>query len=191
MGQRLSDAAFPGSDDDAMMHLDRSEKIFTIGTIILLVIFAAAVAISSLAYGIQVPAPPEFENIDPRTVATPGVSPWGDPVEERVRELAPGHYEVYMLAQTWQFTPGSTFFGGDPLRIPAGSTVTFYITSKDIQHGFRLENTNINMMVIPGEVSTLTATFDEPGEYDFICHEYCGINHHLMYGQLIVEPNEG
>ena len=71
--------------------------------------------------------------------------------------------------------------------VPAGSTVTFYVTSKDIQHGFRIQGTNVSMMILPGEVSKLTATFDEPGEYDIVCHEYCGVNHHTMFGKIIVE----
>ncbi|WP_420643141.1 cytochrome c oxidase subunit II [Candidatus Leptofilum sp.] len=162
-----------------MIHIDPRERNFIIGTTILLLIFGTAVLVSSFAFGFQVPAP--VDRIDPRVVATPGESPWGEPVEERLRELAPNKYEVYVLAQTWSFQPRE-------IRVPAGSTVTFMLTSKDVQHGFYLNGTNINMMVLPGEVSKLTATFDEPGEYNFVCNEYCGINHHIMYGQLIVEP---
>lgn len=160
------------------MHVDRTEKLFIIGAIVLLVVFALAVGISGFAYGIQLPLPEQ--RVDPQTVATPGVSPFGDPVDERVRELAPGKYEAYILSQTWVFLPSE-------IRIPAGSTVTFYLTSKDVQHGFKLDGTNINMMVLPGEISTLTATFDEPGTYNYICHEYCGVGHHTMFGRLIVE----
>jgi cytochrome c oxidase subunit 2 len=43
------------------------------------------------------------------------------------------------------------------------------------------------MMILPGQVSTLTAKLDNPGTYNFICHEYCGQLHHTMYGRLIVE----
>jgi cytochrome c oxidase subunit 2 len=28
---------------------------------------------------------------------------------------------------------------------------------------------------------------DEPGSYSIICNEYCGLQHHLMRGQIIVE----
>lgn len=160
------------------MHVDRTEKIFIISSIILVVIFALAIAASSLAYGIQVPAP--YAQVNPNTVATPGASPFGAPVDERVRELAPGKYEAYILAQTWVFQPNE-------VRIPAGSEITFYLTSKDVQHGFNLEGTNINMQILPGQVSTLTATFNEPGERFFICHEYCGVGHQTMYGRLVVE----
>ncbi|HUF70564.1 MAG TPA: hypothetical protein VMM79_18085 [Longimicrobiales bacterium] len=43
------------------------------------------------------------------------------------------------------------------------------------------------MMLIPGQVSRNTYTFDEPGEHLIICHEYCGIAHHAMFGRVIVE----
>ena len=160
------------------MHIDRSEKIYIIGSIILLVVFASAIVISGFAFGIQVPLPEA--QVNPNTVATPGVSPWGNPPEERVRELAPGKYEAYLLAQTWVFSPAT-------VTVPVGSEVTFYLTSKDVQHGFYLQGTNINMMVLPGQVSKLTATFDTPGEHYFICHEYCGVGHQTMYGKLVVE----
>jgi len=157
---------------------------------VLLTIFAAAVLISGFAYGIQVPEP--YDKVDPRTVATPGVSPWGDPAEERIRELADNKYEIYVMAEMWKFSPGGMppMGGGEPpIRIPAGSTVTFYVTSKDIQHGFKIQDTNINMMILPGEVSKLTATFDEPGIYQILCTEFCGSNHHFMYGQIeVTEP---
>ncbi len=177
MGKCLPDNV--GAGGKRMIHIDARERNFIIGTIVLLLIFGTSVLVSSFAFGFQVPAP--VERVDPRLVATPGQSPWGDPVDERIHELAPNKYEVYILAQAWNFQPGK-------IVVPVGSTVTFYLTSKDVQHGFRLDNTNVSMMVLPGEVSRLTATFDEPGEYNFVCHEYCGVGHHTMFGQLIVEP---
>lgn len=42
-------------------------------------------------------------------------------------------------------------------------------------------------MVIPGQVSRVTVTFEEPGEYPYVCNEYCGVGHHTMSGKVIVE----
>jgi cytochrome c oxidase subunit 2 len=159
------------------MHIDRYERLFIYAAVVLLVVFMGALAVSSFAFGIRVPT--AYEKVDPRTVATPP-SPWGLPAEERIRELSPGNYEVYLLAQMWQFSPNT-------ITVPAGSRVTFYSTSKDVQHGFKIIDTNINIMALPGEVGVLTATFDEPGTYNFVCHEYCGALHHTMYGQVVVE----
>ena len=159
------------------MHIDRYERLFIYAAVALLVVFMGALAVSSFAFGIRVPT--AYEKVDPRTVATPP-SPWGLPAEERLRELSPGNYEVYLLGQMWQFSPNT-------ITVPAGSRVTFYVTSKDVQHGFKIIDTNINIMALPGEVGVLTATFDEPGTYNFVCHEYCGALHHTMYGQVVVE----
>lgn len=162
-----------------MMHIDRHEKIFIIASAVLLALFALVIGVSAFAYGVQLPSPEQ--KVNPNTVATPGVSPFGEPIAERVRELAPGRYEAYILSRAWSFQPNE-------VRVPVGSSVTFYVTSIDVLHGFKIERTNINVMVIPGQVSKLTATFTEPGTYNFICNEYCGVGHHTMYGRLIVEP---
>lgn len=156
------------------MHIDPYEKNWIRLSIGLLVVFATAVTIAGFAFGFQVPSPEG--RVDPRTVATEG--PWADP---GLRELTPGQkYEVYILAQTWSFLPNQ-------ITVPVGAEVTFYVTSKDVQHGFKLQDTNINMQIVPGQVSKLTTTFDEPGVHNFICTEYCGAAHAIMYGTLTVE----
>jgi cytochrome c oxidase subunit 2 len=42
-------------------------------------------------------------------------------------------------------------------------------------------------MVIPGQVSKLTITFSKAGTYNFICTEFCGSGHGVMYGAVIVK----
>jgi cytochrome c oxidase subunit 2 len=160
------------------MHIDPRERNYIVVTTAMIIIFATALLVSAFAYGIQVPTP--YERVNPNEIATPGASPWGAPIDERVRELAPYKYEAYILAQVWAFLPNR-------ITVPEGSSITFYVTSKDVQHGFIIADTNINMMIIPGQVSTLTATFDKAGEYNFICNEYCGVGHQTMFGTIIVE----
>jgi cytochrome c oxidase subunit 2 len=164
-------------DEEPSFHADAYEKKWIAFSMVLLVAFAATVAIAGFAFGFQVPGPES--QVDPRTVADSG--PFSEP---GLRDLGGGEYEVYMLSQQYLFTPRE-------IRVPAGSTVTFHITSVDVQHGFKLQDTNINMQIVPGQVSRLTAEFDEPGEYPYICHEYCGIAHAAMFGSLIVEAGGG
>ncbi|RME84633.1 MAG: cytochrome C oxidase subunit II, partial [Caldilineae bacterium] len=73
------------------------------------------------------------------------------------------------------------------IHIPAGATLTMFLTSRDVQHGFYVIGTDINVMVVPGQVSRVEHTFDEPGEYQILCHEYCGAGHQTMAGKIIVE----
>jgi cytochrome c oxidase subunit 2 len=100
--------------------------------------------------------------------------------EPGVVQIAPGQYEVRMTAQIWAFVPNE-------IRVPAGSTVHFWATSRDVVHGLLVPRHNINVMVLPGQISHAQARFDTPGEYPIICHEYCGIAHHTMAGRIIVE----
>jgi cytochrome c oxidase subunit II len=160
------------------LHVDRYESAWMRLSFTVLVIFFIAITISAFSAGFQLPG--VYQRIDPASLLNEG-SPFANP---QVRELSPGNYEVHIRAQIWLFTPGE-------IRIPAGSKVKFYVTSMDVQHGIKILKTNINMMVLPGQVSTLSATFNEPGTYQFVCHEYCGAAHHTMYGQIIVEePSE-
>lgn len=164
--------------EEDVLHVDYYESLWMRISIVILVIFFLGVTVSAFAQGFQLPG--AYERIDPETLFDEG-SPWANP---QLRELAPGRYEVHLRGQIWTFTPNL-------IEIPAGSRITFYATSQDVQHGVKITNTNINMMLLPGQVSMLTATFDEPGTYDFICHEYCGTLHHTMYGQIVVtEPVE-
>ncbi len=159
-----------------MIHVHTYEKWWIAFTIIMLVAFTAAIGLSAFVTGIQVPAPEA--RVDPKTVAqTP---PFDNP---GLRELAPGKYEAYIVAQAspWKFYPSE-------IRVPLGSTVTFFVVSVDVQHGFRVQDTNVNMMVLPGQVSKLTATFDKAGEFPYVCSEYCGVGHQNMFGKVIVEP---
>jgi cytochrome c oxidase subunit 2 len=167
------------------LHVDRYEAAWIRISLITIVVFAIAVISASVTYGIHVPG--VHGRVDPAKLMEP-TSPFADP---KLQEVAPGEYELYVRAQTWSFAPLDPL---NPLRVPAGSTIRFYVTSLDVQHGFKINDTNVNMMVLPGQISTLTAQFDKPGTYNVVCHEYCGsggptIGHHTMYGQIIVEES--
>lgn len=161
------------------LHIDRYEAAWIRISLITVTVFALAVVTASVTYGIHLPG--SHGRINPNTLLTPP-SPFANP---EVREISPGKYEAYIRAQVWSFLPGE-------IHVPAGSEITFYVTSMDVQHGFKVMETNINMMVLPGQISTLKAKFDKPGTYNFVCTEFCGaggeqIGHHTMYGKIIVE----
>ena len=97
----------------------------------------------------------------------------------RVVKLDEKTYQVFMVAKMWSFTP-------DKIYIPVGSDVDFYLTSNDVVHGFNIAEKNVNLMAIFGGVGKTTVRFDKPGIYNIVCHEYCGIGHQFMHGQVIV-----
>ena len=157
------------------MHVHRYESAWAKLSIALAIVFFCAVMTAAIAGGIQLPSPQGY--VDPKDLSstdfhTPGL-----------RELSPGNYEVYIIGQIWRWDPNE-------IRIPEGSNLTIYLTSRDVQHGFKVVGTDINLMVIPGQVSRAEHYFEEPGEYLIVCHEYCGLQHQTMAGKIIVEPAE-
>lgn len=161
------------------MEIHRFEAIWFAASLLLIVGFIATVTYGAVGVGIRMVDDQGGTIADP---ANPTESPnFEDP---GVYTAGQNRYDVYVIARQFLFNPGTT----SPIRVPAGSTVTFYVTSADVLHGFEVVDTNINVMVIPGQVTELTVTFEDPGTYGIICNEYCGGGHHTMEGRLTVVP---
>jgi cytochrome c oxidase subunit 2 len=155
------------------MKVHTYEKAFLAVGILVLLTSGAALIYASVARGIHLPG--VSGRIDPRRVyQTP---PFDKP---GVRQTGPGRYEAVVVSQTWAFVPPE-------IRVPVDAEVTFTATSVDVIHGFNIEGTRLNMMLIPGQISRNSYRFSEPGEHLVICHEYCGLGHHTMAGKVIVE----
>jgi cytochrome c oxidase subunit II len=133
------------------------------------------VAIVLTGFGMHITVPGDEGIIDINAIDE--TEPFDEP---GVFELEDDQFRVVIIASTFVFEPRE-------ISIPEGAEVEFVITSRDVLHGFHIEQTNANVMLVPGRVSRVEATFDEPGEYRFVCHEYCGAGHHIMYGSIIVE----
>jgi cytochrome c oxidase subunit 2 len=154
------------------MKAERYERAFLILSGGVLVLFIAALVWVTLGMGIRLPG--RSGEVDPRTVrSTP---PFDHP---GVRQVGPNRYEAVVLAQAWRYQP-------QEIDVPTGATVTFRVTSADVIHGFYIEDTRVNFMVIPGQITEETYTFREPGEHRLICDEYCGAGHQLMSGKVVV-----
>ncbi|WP_082886276.1 cytochrome c oxidase subunit II [Flavisolibacter tropicus] len=97
----------------------------------------------------------------------------------KVNKLDDKTYQVYAVAQMWQFQPSQIY-------IPVGAEVDFFLTSKDVVHGFNIAEKNVNMMAVYGNINKTTVKFDKPGVYKITCHEYCGVGHQNMQAEVIV-----
>jgi cytochrome c oxidase subunit 2 len=160
------------ADEKLTMGIDPWEKNWMRVSAALLIVFAAVITITGFAAGFQLPG--DESQVDPRTILTDG--PWAEP---GLREIGEGRYEAYVLSQVWSFNPNR-------MVVPVGAEVDIYVASADLQHGFKITDTNVNMQIVPGQVSKLTYTFDEVGEFPYICTEYCGTGHAAMYGTVEV-----
>jgi len=95
--------------------------------------------------------------------------------------VAPGRYEAHVVAKQWSFKPNR-------IKVEKGAVVDFYVTSKDIVHGFLIERPNVNLMAIPGTVNYAQARFDRAGTFQILCHEFCRAGHDNMTGWIEVTP---
>ncbi|MDP9018379.1 MAG: cytochrome c oxidase subunit II [Candidatus Eremiobacteraeota bacterium] len=154
------------------MHIHRYEKWWMIFGMTMLVAFLSIIGFAAFADNINPPS--GMHAVDPTKLAqTP---PFDKP---GLRKLPDGKYEAYYIAQVFLFQPQT-------LTIPVGSTVTFFVTSPDVVHGFYIAMTDINMMAVPGWVNTQTHTFNKKGNYLLLCHEYCGAGHQNMSAKIVV-----
>ncbi len=103
--------------------------------------------------------------------------------EPKVNKLDESTYQVFAVAKMWSFEPSQIY-------IPAGSEVDFFLTSKDVVHGFNIADKNVNMMAVYGAINKTTVKFEKPGVYKIVCHEYCGIGHQNMEAEVIVNYPE-
>ena len=155
------------------MHIHRYERVWLIFGVAMLAFFLAIIATAAIVDGFVPPS--RVQSIDPTKVSqTP---PFDHP---GLRKVADGAYEVYYVARIFSFDPQT-------ITVPAGSRVTFYVTSADVEHGFSIPETGVNAMVTPGWVNSVSHTFKKPGTYLIVCNEYCGAGHHLMAAKVEVQ----
>jgi cytochrome c oxidase subunit II len=149
------------------------ERAFLVASSVMLVVFLAALGYAGTVHDMHLPG--AGPHIDPRAIyQTP---PFNHP---GVRETASGGVEAVITAQAWAYVP-------QEVRVPANREVHFLISSADVIHGFEILGTNVNAMIIPGQITDLTYVFRTPGEYRIVCHEYCGLGHHTMTAKVIVQ----
>ncbi len=99
-----------------------------------------------------------------------------------VIERAPKHYEIHYVARMWSFEPAN-------IELPTGAEADIYLNSVDVNHGFQILGTNVNLMAVPGAVNYSHVKFKTPGKYSVVCHEYCGSGHHGMTTTIMVSDN--
>ncbi len=155
------------------MKVHTYEKAFLWLGAATLVACMAALVYGTLGLGIHLPT--HAGSIDPEKVAT--TAPFDQP---GVRQVGPNAYEAVIIGRIWSFTPAQ-------IEVPAGADITFTLTTPDVIHGFHIEGTRVNMMLIPGQITRNRYRFERPGEYAILCHEYCGVGHHTMHAKVIVK----
>ncbi|TXC91302.1 cytochrome B5 [Metabacillus litoralis] len=148
------------------MHFHKFEKIWLGFGILSLLLFLSIIGVTAFAFNHQPSG--GLETIDPEKVHE--TAPFDNPGTHKINDDT---YEVIIVAKAFGYEPPE-------IKVPVGKKIIFKVTSTDVTHSFSIINTNVNMMVVPGQINTKEYTFDKPGEYLVICNEYCGTGHHFM-----------
>ncbi|MFT3676913.1 MAG: Sec-dependent nitrous-oxide reductase [Chitinophagaceae bacterium] len=94
---------------------------------------------------------------------------------------------IYMTSIRSHFAPDNI----EGIRL--GDEVYFHVTNLeqdwDVPHGFAIKGANnAELLIMPGETSTLKWVPDRTGMYPFYCTDFCSALHQEMQGYLRVSP---
>jgi cytochrome c oxidase subunit 2 len=164
------------TSDEGADHGERTERRWATAAVMILALMVVVATFAALYHGAMPQS--RVETADPRTLHL-----GREFIETNLGSaLEPhGSLTVRFIGQQYSFTLSC-------IVVPTDTPVTFRATSADVVHGFLIDGTNINLMLVPGYVSSLGARFDAPGERLMPYHEFCSVGHEGMWGRIkIVE----
>jgi cytochrome c oxidase subunit II len=111
------------------------------------------------------------------SVASPGIG-----AQEAKPEGTPmgGVHEIQVTLRKYEFNPGS-------LRVKKGEKVRLVMVALDHDHGFRLDEFDVNQKIPKATTTVVEFTADKAGTFQFRCSSVCGLGHRNMKGTLVVE----
>ena len=86
---------------------------------------------------------------------------------------------IAVVAKRFQYEPNE-------IRLKAGTAAVLAVTSLDFVHGMKIPDLNMRADLPPGRVTKIRVRFDKPGEYPFLCDNFCGDGHEEMAGKFVV-----
>jgi mono/diheme cytochrome c family protein/plastocyanin len=105
----------------------------------------------------------------------------GLPLAAVLARSTPDTIEMHaQMADDGGWTPGN-------LTVQAGQPLHLRLTSDDVVHGFAVgQSAQPAVDVLPGQWTTTTLMFNQPGKYTYYCTRWCGANHWRMRGTIEV-----
>jgi len=91
-----------------------------------------------------------------------------------------GVHEIQVTLRKYEFSPGT-------LRVRKGEQVKLVMAAADHDHGFKLDDFDINQKIPKGTTVIVEFTADKAGTFQFRCSSVCGLGHRGMKGTLVVE----
>jgi cytochrome c oxidase subunit 2 len=91
-----------------------------------------------------------------------------------------GVHVIQVALRKYEFSPGS-------LRVKKGEHVKLIMSAADHDHGFKLDDFDINQKIPKGTTVVVEFIADKAGTFQFRCSSVCGLGHRNMKGTLVVE----
>jgi cytochrome c oxidase subunit II len=117
-----------------------------------------------------------------------GLFSWGAILYYQVERPPAGALEAIVVGKQWmwkiQHAEGNREI--NELHVPLGQTMKLTMTSEDVIHSFFLPAFRVKQDVVPGRYVTEWVRPTRAGIYHIFCAEYCGADHSLMGGRIIV-----
>lgn len=118
---------------------------------------------------------------------------WGAKVFLEARTMPPDAVEYWATGKQWmwkfQHPEGQREI--NTLHIPIGQKIKLVMTSEDVIHSMFIPAFRVKQDVLPGVYTSLWFEATKTGTYHIFCAEYCGAEHSLMKGSVVVmEPED-
>jgi cytochrome c oxidase subunit 2 len=117
-----------------------------------------------------------------------GIYAWGAIDYIKLYQAPANAMPVFVVAKQWmwetQHRNGRREIG--QLHVPLGRPVRLVMTSQDVIHSFFVPDFRIKQDVVPGRYTSIVFTPSRTGEYRLYCAEFCGTEHAMMLGKVVV-----
>ena len=117
-----------------------------------------------------------------------GLFGWAADLYYQIERVPAGGLEAVVVGKQWmwkiQHAEGNREI--NELHVPLGQTMKLTMTSEDVIHSFFLPAFRVKQDVVPGRYVTEWFRPTKTGTYHIFCAEYCGTDHSLMGGSIIV-----
>ncbi|MBL1214546.1 MAG: cytochrome c oxidase subunit II [Ignavibacteriae bacterium] len=104
-----------------------------------------------------------------------------------LRTVPDDAFEINVKARMWEWE--FNYENGkktDTLFVPVNKPILLTMESMDVNHSFFIPAFRIKEDVFAGKETYLTFTPEKVDNYDIACAEYCGLNHSMMYSEVVV-----
>jgi cytochrome c oxidase subunit 2 len=119
-----------------------------------------------------------------------GLYAWGAVDYAALYRPDPAATQVFVVAKQWMWKAehrnGRREVG--ELHLPLGRPVRVVLAAQDVIHSFFVPAFRIKQDAVPGRYTAIGFTPSRAGEYRLFCAEFCGTEHAMMTGKVVVLP---